>query len=119
MRHPVTMLPPRVPGGRPRLLYPWPAIRIGDDFLVPKEWFAHRTMDRMQKYLSSYANTLNGSYATRRTQLGLVVKRVRVTSPAPFKHGSLPSTERDPERDPTGFGAQARWFRRVLLGLPE
>ena len=76
MRHPVTMLPPRVPDARPRFLYPWPAMRIGDDFLFPKEWFAHRSVDRMQRYLSSYANTLNGSYATRRTPLGLVVKRV-------------------------------------------
>jgi len=46
-----------------------------------------------------------------------------VTEPPPFKRGPLPATaldgKRDPDRDHSGFAAHAKWFRRVLLGLPE
>lgn len=43
---------------------------------------------------------------------------------APFKHGPLPATKLDGQRggdrhDDSGFAAHARWFQRLLLGLPE
>ncbi len=76
MRHPLTLRPPRFLGGCLRVTYPWSAMQIGDDFLFPKEWFAGRSIRAMQRYLSSYASTVNGSYSTKQTQLGLVVRRV-------------------------------------------
>ncbi len=52
MRHPITLIRPAVPGGRPRCVYPWAILQIGDDFLVPLWLFPRKSLAGLKQHLA-------------------------------------------------------------------